>query len=66
MALPQIMKQQSRWLVWRSEMYPEPGKKPLKVPYIALPDGLQHASVTDSSTWKSYSEAMTAFQENSA
>lgn len=56
--IPQEMRLWPQWLVWRYEDTDSP--KPTKVPYSARSARL--ASVTDSSTWATYDEAIAAFE----
>ena len=56
-AIPAELKQRRRWVCWRYERAPG-NEKPKKVPYIPQAGRLRKAKSTDSSTWRSYDEAV--------
>lgn len=55
--IPEELRQRRQWLVWKLE---QRGDKPTKIPYIA--GGVGRASSTDSLTWRTFDEAIQAFQ----
>jgi hypothetical protein len=62
--IPNELKGLPQWVVWRAEI-PKPGKKKWrKVPYVAQTGKPALASTTDSATWRSFDEAMSAYQSS--
>jgi hypothetical protein len=58
----QELKALRNWVVWRAEQPPRPGQKWRKVPYIAHAGKPAAASTTDPSTWRTFGEAVAAYE----
>jgi putative DNA primase/helicase len=62
--IPDDLKKVPNWVEWRGEA-PKPGKaKWRKVPYIAQAGKPMAASATDPATWRSFEEAVQAYQSS--
>jgi hypothetical protein len=59
--IPAETRAADRWLVWRREPVHDTGRF-TKIPYIAT-EPSQLASSTDSSTWRSFDDALVAFED---
>src|SRR5256885_2194625 len=67
-AIPQEMKNQCRWVVWRYEWRPSDDEKPgrwTKPPFIATAPG-SRAKSNDPATWRSFSDALSAYEDGKA
>jgi len=56
-SIPQVLKDQKQWALWKKETRKG---KPAKVPY--QPDG-KRAKSNDASTWCTFAAALAAFQD---